>query len=242
MSLIQVIRFAGLFVANVGCALAQSVPIHLLYAERPPFMSRSLQGEVIGITATPAIQAFVKAGIAYELIEASPARRLLEIRENKDRVCSIGLYKTQERESYGKFTKPISQDSAMVGFANASFHPPKGVSLDAILADANTTVLIKNAIVYGPYLEQKFVTMKAIRMPTSAEYGQLIKMIQLDRSKLTFLPYEEVMYYARQEGFKESDFNIIHFKGMPAGEMRYVMCSMSVEDETIARLNSFIRN
>jgi hypothetical protein len=128
----------------------------------------------------------------------------------------------------------------MEGLASRSFHPPPGASLDALLADANTTVLLKDAISYGPYLERKFSSMKATRVSTSTEYAHVVKLIELDRSKITFLPYEEALYYARQAGLKESDFNIIHFTEMPAGEQRHIMCSKSVEDATIARLNNYL--
>lgn len=241
MSFTQIASLVGLLIVATG-ARAESAPLSLTYVERAPFMHRDADGVVRGSTATPSLQAFEKAGIAYTFKEASPARALTEVRQNKSRVCSIGWYKTQERESFAKFSKPVSQDTPMVGFANSNFRPPKGVTVDALLADTTTTVLVKNTIVYGPFLEQKFESMKATRVPSSAEYAQLVRLIQVGRSSLTFLPYEEVAYYINDAGLKAIDFNIIHFKEMPPGERRHIMCSMSVDDKTIARLNTFIPN
>jgi uncharacterized protein (TIGR02285 family) len=205
-------------------------------------MYRNKQGLISGSSAEPVLQAFAKAGISYALREASPARRLMEIRANKGRVCSLGLYRTAERERFARFSKPVSRDSVMVGVASTSFISSPGIAVNEALADPGMTVLIKNSIVYGPYLEKKFATMKAQRVPTDAEYRQLIKLVQLGRSQLTFLPLEEVLYYARQEKLEEKDLNIIRFKGMPAGQKRYLVCSFAVEEETMTRLNRFIRN
>ena len=46
-------------------------PITVLYSDRPPFMKKQADGTLAGTTATPAILAFVKAAIPFEIREAS---------------------------------------------------------------------------------------------------------------------------------------------------------------------------
>jgi len=216
--------------------------IQLNFNVRPPFMIKHEDGTVAGSSATPAINAFERAKIPYKLNEASPARQLKDLKDNEIQVCSIGWYKTIEREHFAKFTAPISQDTPMIGLANSAFNPGKTPTLDDVLGNKNTRILIKKSIVYGPFLEKKFSSMNAQKLGTYAEFSQMFKMITMGRADLTFIPHEEATYYLSFAGYKESDFRVIQFSKMPPGEKRYLMCSMKVSDDTIQRLNDALPN
>jgi polar amino acid transport system substrate-binding protein len=220
-------------------ALAET-PITVLYTERAPFMKKQADGTLTGFAATPVILAFSKAAIPFEIKEASPARRLLEVKENKTRVCSIGFYKNAERMRYARFSNPVSQDGIIVGLANLKLTSTKSVTVDAILDRQDLNILLKKDIFYGPFLESKFAKMKAHRIASTAEFAQLIRLIKLDRAQLIFLPEEEATFYLKEFGYSTSDFNLIRFPEMPPGEFRYIMCSLQVEESVIAKLNKAI--
>ena len=231
---------AGVFALTIALTALAEAPIILLYSERPPFMQKQSDGSVTGATATPVIRAFTKAAIPFELREASPARRLLDVKENKRRVCSMGFYKTTERESYARYSKPVSQDSKMIGLVNAKLPTPSDVSVETLLQREDVSVLIKESIVYGPYLESQFSKMKARRVRTAAEFAQLFEMIKRERAQLLFMPEEEAHFYLNEAGYSTADFKLIQFVGMPAGEQRYIMCSMQVDEATMGQLNKVI--
>ncbi len=222
-------------------ALAEP-PITVLYSDRPPFMKKQADGTLTGTTATPAILAFSKAAIPIEIKEASPARRLLDVKDNNTRVCSIGFYKTAEREAFARFSNPVSQDGRMIALANIKLHTIEAVSVDALLARSDLNILIKKNIFYGPFLEAKFAKMKAQRIESNAEYAQLIRLIKVERAQLIFLPEEEAQFYLKEFGYSISDFNLIQFTEMPAGEFRHIMCSHRVEEAIMAKLNKAITN
>ncbi len=220
--------------------VSAQVPITVLYSDRPPFMQKQADGILAGTTATPAILAFTKAAIPFEIKEASPARRLQDVKENSGRICSIGFYKNTERESFARFSNPVSQDGKMIALANIKLQLAKSVSVDAILARSDLNILIKKNIFYGPFMESKFATMKAHRIESTAEYAQLIRLIHIERAQLIFLPEEEARFYLKEFGYPTSDFNIIQFPEMPAGEFRYIMCSHQVEESVMDKLNKAI--
>lgn len=231
---------AGALALTLAHAALAEAPIILLYSQRPPFMQKLADGSVTGTTATPAIHAFTKAAIPFQLKEASPARRLLDVRENKRRVCSMGFYKTAERESYARYSKPVSQDGKMIGLVSAKLATPNDVSVDALLQREDVSVLIKESIVYGPYLESQFAKMKARRVKTAAEFAQLFEMIKRERAQLIFMPEEEAQFYLNEVGYSAADFKLVQFAGMPVGEQRYIMCSMQVAEATMGQLNKAI--
>ena len=243
MKLIRMRHYIGmLWISSITLtqfALAET-PITILYSNRPPFMKKQADGTLAGFAATPAVLAFSKAAIPFEIKEASPAKRLADVKENKQRVCSIGLYKNAEREAYARFSDPVSQDGIMIGLANTKLQVSKSMSVDAILERRDLKVLIKKNIFYGPFLESKFAKMKAQRIESTAEFAQLIRLIKIERAQLIFLPEEEAMFYLKEFGYSTSDFNLIHFSEMPAGEFRYIMCSQQVEESVMAKLNKAI--
>lgn len=219
---------------------AAEAPITVLYSERPPFMKKQSDGSLTGSTATPAMLAFSKAAIPFNIREASPARRLLEVKENNERVCSLGFYKNAERESFARFSNPVSQDGKMIALANIKLQTRKSVSVADILDRSDISVLIKKNIFYGPFLESKFSKMKAHRIESHAEYAQLIRLVKLERAQLLFLPEEEAQFYLKEAGYLTSDFNLIQFAEMPPGELRHIMCSLKVDESIMTRLNQAI--
>ncbi len=224
-----------------GATLAAAqTPIVLQHDERPPFLKTEADGSVSGVVATPVVQAFQKAGIPYVWKYESATRQVAQIQRGA-RVCSVGWYKTPEREQYAKFSKPISQDTPTIALANSSFQVQGKADLEQILSEPEVTVLIKTSIVYGPYLDTRFARMKAKRIATYEEFGAMIRLIKLGRAQITFIPIEEAEYYIDKMGYSRNDFNIIHFADMPPGQKRYIMCSKSIENEVMERLDAAIK-
>ena len=213
-------------------------PITLQYNERPPYMRTYSNNVVAGLSATPAAQAFEKAGIPFVWSKVPATRQLSALKNNQVKVCSVGLYKTAEREAFGKFTSSISQDSPMVALALASFKPPKSLTLDELFSDASLNILLKQSFLYGPPLDDKLASGQARKQYTINELDGIVKMIELGRAHITFMPREEADYYFSAGLFDFSKFNVITFPEIPRGPRRYILCSKLVEDEVIEKLNT----
>ncbi len=219
-----------------GLALAES-PLKLQIVQRPPYLMMKPNGEVSGIAVEPTMAAIQKSGIAVEWEEVPALRQLQRLKLNKERVCSVGWYKTEEREKFAKFTHPVSQDSPWAGFANIAFNPPGGATVSAVLGDSEVVLLLKNGYVYGNYLDEKISVMRAKRMETSGDMPQLFKMIEIGRAHITFAPIEEIQYYLNKHLVSATSTKVITFSEMPMGYKRHLMCSKLVEDEVINKFN-----
>ena len=215
--------------------------LRLQIVQRPPYLMISPNGDVSGISVGPTVAAFKKAGIPIKWEEVPALRQLERLARNRERVCSVGWYKTAERERFAKFTDPVSQDSPWVGFANSSFTPPQNATVAAVLADPRMTVLLKNGYVYGAYLDQQIAAMKAQREETTGDMPQVFRMIAAGRAQLTFAPLEEIQYYLNAHLISATNTKIIAFKEIPAGYQRYLMCSKQVEDAVITQFNAALQ-
>ena len=218
-------------------ALAAPV-LKLQIVQRPPYLMVTRAGEVSGIAVAPTVAAFRSAGIPVEWEEVPALRQLLRLKLNEERVCSVGWYKTSEREKFAKFSNAVSQDSPWAGVANIKFEPPKDATVSAILANPGTTVLLKSGYVYGNFLDGQIAAMKARRESTSVDMPLLFKMVAYGRAQITFAPIEEIQYYLDTRQIDAADIRIITFSEMPMGYKRYLMCSKLVEDDLIGRFNA----
>jgi polar amino acid transport system substrate-binding protein len=216
----------------IACSEAKSAPTSMVvqFSERPPFMMLDSKGVMGGTVGEPAARAFQKAGISVTW-EASASKRQLAI---------LQANATPAREQYAKYTKAVSQDSTMVALANADFQVPDNGKIEDLLSNPKISVLVKDAVVYGAYLDKQLEKMKARRVSSIDEYGPMVRLVRLGRVQLTFIPLEEANYYIEKMGYPRSDFNIIHFSDMPPGERRYILCSKKVDDAVIEKLNAQI--
>ena len=119
-------------------------------------------GSLGGLSAQRVVSALRAAGIEFSLREASPSARLKAIAANTHQVCSVGFYKTKQREAIGNFSLPVSQDLPFVAIVRKLNAPLPGVKLDDVLTDSQSQVLVKEAIYYGPYLDQRLSKISSV--------------------------------------------------------------------------------
>ncbi|WP_158567943.1 MULTISPECIES: ABC transporter substrate-binding protein [unclassified Duganella] len=221
--------------ATVACAAGPALELHIVH--RPPYLVVGPNVQVSGLSVEPVTAAFEKAHIAVVWREMPALRQLALLRKNSGKFCSVGWYKTPEREKFAKYSNPVSQDGPWVAVVSSRF-PHAAATVDDILSDANMTVLVKEGFVYGSYLDNKFSTMKAARMTTAGEMPQLFNMIAAGRADVIFAPKEEAEYYLAHGVMHAGQMRIITFKEMPQGYYRHLMCSLQVDDSDIARFNA----
>src|SRR5690349_18193331 len=88
-------------------ASAGDKAISLYFHDRPPYIVEGDNGDVSGLTATPAANAFRAAGIPFTWVRMPTTRQFMSIQRDLEPACMIGVYKKPEREQYAKFTRPI---------------------------------------------------------------------------------------------------------------------------------------
>jgi polar amino acid transport system substrate-binding protein len=213
-------------------------PLKLQIVELPPYMIVNSPTSIGGLVVDPTFAALKKAGIDFEWEVIPAVRQLLRIKNNQERICSVGWYKTPTRELFAKFSRPIVADSGYAAFANNNYKPREGIPIDEVLNDSKITVLIKNGFVYGEYLDAKFIDMKARSEAVYVDMPLIFKMIEAGRGQITFAPLAEIRYYQELGVVDKDRFHVIAFKEIPTGFNRYLMCSLKVEDELINKFNA----
>jgi uncharacterized protein (TIGR02285 family) len=223
--------------AFAGGAWAENELI-LYYHQRAPYSARAADGSVQGITADIVTQAMSAAGIAYRWEELPSARQMEVIRRNDTPGCGLGWFKRPDREAFAKFSAAIYRDLPAIVVARAGDARFSGTpSLDALFADKTLTLLTKTGYSYGAMIDGKIAEQKPNARSDASDNRIMLNMISKERVDYMIMAEEEARDLLAQPDFAAAGLAIYHLADPPAGEYRYLMCSRSVPDATIARIN-----
>jgi len=221
---------------------AQS-PIQLYYYDRAPYATTDAQGEVSGLCATPAANAFKQAGISFEWKKMPFKRQLVTIKQNKKMGCGIGWFKNPERETFARFTDSIYQDKPAVTISKIGNNAlEKHRDLISLFEDKKVKLLVKDGFSYGAYVDELINNHdpEIVSVVTSTNV-QMLQMILSGRADYFFISEEEADHIVVNVGYNVSQFQLRHYSDMPAGNHRYITCSQQVSPEIIDLLNGALK-
>lgn len=230
--------------APLACVASAAVhaaePFTLYYNERPPYLETSARaGKVTGLTADPAARAVEGAGFVPRWMPMPTTRQLVTLREGQVAACAVGWFKNSEREVSFKFTKPIYRDKPTVALARSGFEARSG-NLAEVLRQPGLRVLVKDRYSYGPWIDALLAAARPHTVSTTEENVQMVRMIAGKRADIMFSSQEEAQYLLTQSNVSAAAVKVLRFDDVPEGEKRYLMCSRSVPDDIMQRLDKAI--
>ncbi|WP_319407594.1 transporter substrate-binding domain-containing protein [uncultured Desulfosarcina sp.] len=211
------------------------------YHERHPYYFSQGKG-VGGIIGDRITFIFEQAGIPLAW-KKTPAKRQLDIiKKNSGREGAAGWFKTPERETFAKFSRPIYQDRPTIALARADQDLiQSGLPLADTLVNRRLRLLRKDGYAYGGFIDRLIDRLHPNQTVTFADNVSMLKMIHTRRVDYLFIAQEEADNLLAEAGLPASDFKKITFTDMPEGNRRYILFSRQVEDSTIDRLNRVIQ-
>jgi polar amino acid transport system substrate-binding protein len=222
-------------------AQASDAPLQVLYSERPPYMMASADGGPSGLTGAPGTRAFKLAGVSVRWQALPTNRQLLMIRDGSTPACAIGWFRTPERELYAKFTRAIYHDKDWTVLARSSLADKGDTSLQELMQRKDVRILIKDNYSYGNELDKLLARTNPLIAISTAPTLKMVQSISLGAADMMFVSEEEGSYIMEHHlASQTSKLRLLRFKDMPHGPERYIMCSKTVPDALIARLNQAI--
>lgn len=231
----------AVFCCLLSSAQASEATVQVLYSERPPYMIASPDGGPSGLTGTPGTRAFKLAGVAVRWQALPTNRQLLMIRDGSAPACAIGWFRTPEREQYAKFTRAIYHDRDWTVLARSSLAEQGDTSLQELMQRKDVRILVKDNYSYGSELDKMLARINPIIAVSTAPTMKMVQSISLGAADMMFVSEEEGNYIMEHQSAQQArQLRLLHFKDMPHGPERHIMCSKSVPDTLIARLNQAI--
>lgn len=224
--------------ADVGAGAAAE-PLDILYQDRPPYYVTDVDGTIGGLVAGPVREALEKAGIAATW-KVRPGKRQIEtIRQNREAACSPGWFKRPEREAFAKFSAPVYRDRPQVVIVRSAdlgeFTYP---TLTSLFSDERRVFGAKLAYSYGAYVDELIASAAANIQRTPQDVQGMVRMLVGRRFDYMLAAQEEFASLRANLPSASESITAVELRDIPPGNQRYLMCSLRVPDETIARFNA----
>lgn len=210
------------------------------YIEYPPYYYND-NGEPKGILLEKAVKVLECARIDFSLNEL-PSNRAVDAVKLGKQAMSIGWFKTQEREDFAKFSRPIYQNKPQA----AIFKKEKAGTF-APYATLSALIL-KSKLMLGVvagHSEGKAVDDIIRKNPRNvyrvdAEQKNIISMLDAGRFDYILLPPEEFDNLVITHELDSEVYMLKCLDDIPPGNMRYLMFSRDVSEGTIQAVNNCI--
>jgi polar amino acid transport system substrate-binding protein len=218
-------------------ARAGAADLVLYYEERPPLMSRQDQ-QLTGVQGAPAMAVLQRAGLTTELREAPVARQIAQITRNAEPACALGLYRTAERETVGRYSRlPIY------------LSPPQSLMIrrDGRLKDIHrfatavqspgVTIVLRHGYSYGAETD-KALTESRARIIRSSDHGLArARLVLLGVADATLITEEEGEALIKQLGEDGAALELRRLPDAPPGEGRYFFCSKALPERQLRAID-----
>lgn len=233
--------FTTLWATAMTASAEPPSTITLHYYERPPFHYSDEHGVPTGLIVARTVEIFNKAKIDYSW-HVTPANRILAVLKSDTGLdCTSGWYKLSEREKYARFSEAIYRDKPLVGLSRADFRVSENITAQKLFHLPNIRLLLKENFSQGAYMDRLLSDVPKQRMQrVTAEVPTMVKMLKANRADLIITTEEESKVFISNAGYTEKEIRILRFPDVPAVENRYILCSKSVPDSTMKRLNQAI--
>jgi uncharacterized protein (TIGR02285 family) len=230
----------GIGVIGASAARADDGLI-LYYHDRPPYSERQADGSVRGVIADLAAVALEAAGVDYRWAELPSARQLEVIKRNVSPTCGLGWFKTPDREAFAKFTAPIYRDLPTIVVARVDDARFAGApALDSLFADKTLILLVKTGYSYGAAIDAKLAADTPNLRRDPSDNRTMLGMVSRKRVDYMIMAEEEAKDLLDEPDLGKAGLAVFRLGDAPAGELRYLMCSKSVPDDLVARINRAI--
>lgn len=235
---------ACLFASLAGplpCAAEE--PLRVTYLERPPYY-HTQNGRPAGFLNEITAEVLAQAGIAASFT-ALPAKRILdEIMVEELAACSVGWFKTPEREAVARFSLPLWRDPPYVALMSAETAARFGgrSSLTALFGDAGLRLGVLDGFSYGDFIDARIAAeARNIYRMTGAQ-RQLARMLGEGRVDYMLIAPVEIDNLLESSGLTADGFAEVALDDVPAGPTRHLICGRGVPVGVMERMDQAIRD
>lgn len=234
--------FLVAFISPFSVLADEEKVISLYYYDRPPYYYMK-NGELSGGAWYGLGEYIFKhANIPYKWKIRPTSRIMQEIKEGSYFACSIGWWKTKERETFSLFSAPIYQDPAQVAIVRNDNSIIKTSTLEELLKIPGIRIIRKKSISNGVYIEEQLQKHKETQVIyTSVEHNDMLRMILAKRADAMFITPVGINRLFESANIYSEKLKVIRLSDVQPLDQRHVMCDKSVPIEYINSINESIK-
>lgn len=223
-------------------AVAATEPISVIVLNRPPYYELR-DGKPGGFLLLRSVRHFEAAGLPIREYQTLPPRRILAmIRQNAGRICSVGWFRTAERESFARYSEPIHVDRPYIVIAHPESAAAVGAkgSLLKLMDDPDLRLGLVDGYSYGTYLDALVQARHGPTDTNSQTATHLLKRLADGRIDFALFDREEADALMADNELARP-LRSVFLNGMPDGQRRYLICSQQVAESEMQALDAAIK-
>ncbi len=185
---------------------------------------------------------FQRAGIPHRFVPLPP-RRILHIIQEGAPVCSVGWFRTREREAFARFSEPIYRNlpiGALIRRDAAARWPPRPTLREAI--GSGLVIGLVKGYRYGPKVEAELARLRPRTERVAGGQENLLRMLARGRVDWMLICPEEAAYRLRSDPELAARTVFVHFRDPPPGNQRHIMFSRTVPEGILQAVNKAVRS
>jgi len=228
----------------------------VIYFERPPYYYTH-QGQPGGFLLAIARNAFEAAGLEVGYESAPPKRIMARMREG-GQLCSVGWFRTPEREAFALFSAPIYRGQPLVlVVAWRSQQRLAGLTtLAEVFATPGLTWGVPGGYAYGTVVDELRARLEPRVVDAPVALDQMLPMLTAGRFDYLLLAPEELPLLdphaavgedrerpaqGQESAERHGDFLVLPLADLPDGPARHIMCSPDVGPAFMERLDQGVQ-
>jgi len=227
--------------APAGAVYAAETSIELMYFVRSPYYVPGPQGELSGEVGAAAVRAFDAAGLPFTVTQRPPKRQLSLIRGNEGPVCGVGWFKTPERETFGRFTRPIFRDPPVVAMHRVEdTRFAKIGGLRDLLSRPGLRLGVSYGFSYGAEVDSLIAQLNPTLVTLNLEPAEMVPLLMQRRFDFMLVAGLEARDILTRGLVPPGWVTATPIVDAPSGNNRHLFCSKKVGEAAIERLNAAI--
>ncbi len=213
--------------------------LKVYYFHRPPYYEKTPQGPG-GFLMNISKLIFEKAEIKVTY-EEMPPKRILETLKKPKPACSVGWFKTPQRETFLQFSKPIyiSISSVIVARKEENIEPVDIKKLRKLFSLSPGRIGIICSFSYGTHID--LIIKELDETCSTTNVINLFKMTAGRRLAFVLSFPEEAGYILKNYEDLGKKLTMIPVEGISQNFIRHIVCSKATPATIMERLNSEIQ-
>lgn len=234
--------FSVLALLLAASAASATVPVVLHYMEQMPTSGQDAEGRPQGELVERMRRVEQLAGLNLRWQLTPLKRSLQDLRENREAVCALGLYRNAEREAFARFSRPLLAGVPQVLVARREIAPRlrQLPGAKAAVQHSELRLLVFDGVSYGEELdawiaERRGPTLRAVAGPL-----RIVEMLSRERADFAIMTARGLEQW-RRDGVAGADgLELVAGLTLPPPPARHVACSQRVDESWMRRLDQAI--
>ena len=236
---------ALILLAPLWAAMAWASPaITLQFMEQMPTSGVDAQGRPQGELVERMRRVEQLAGLRLRWQLAPLKRSLQELRDNREPVCALGVYRSAEREAIARFSRPLlaGVPQVLVARREAAARLRQLPSARAAVQSAELRLLVFDGVSYGEEIdawiaERRGPTLRAVAGPL-----RIVEMLSRDRADFAIMTARGLEQWRRDGIAGAEGLEIVATQTLPPPPARHIACSKRVDEAWMRQLDQAIES